>query len=289
MLRIWMTRTLALLAAPIAALALATPANAQWDYGGPPVMDWLTPHLQAQQWCNVSWCRVDDDASSSPPTAEERARERRRAHREARAERRREQRAKARERQKLRRNARKLRFVPVPEVSERVRAHLIANFAPGDTPTDVQLRAQFEAMPPLQVFNQWFDASWDDWSARDAADMYAGSLILMWLAIDEDADRTTTAVDEAVRADIRAGMAAAPAVWKAGDADQQELAERIASWTAVLAGQFNWTVQQGDALPPGAPSVEEFRETLVDLGQSSHLFGVDLSAVKLTRNGIVPR
>ena len=92
-----------------------------------------------------------------------------------------------------------------------------------------------------------------------------------------------------MRADIRGGMAAAPAAWKARDADQQELAERIASWTAVLAGQFNWTVAQGDALPPGAETVEEFRETLVELGQSRHLFGVDLSAIKLTRRGIVPR
>ena len=148
---------------------------------------------------------------------------------------------------------------------------------------------QFEATPPLHAFNEWFTASWDDWSSRDVANVYAASLILLWLTIDEERDRTTTAVDEAVRADIRAGMAAAPAVWKASDADQQEFAERIASWTAVLAGQYNWTVQQGDALPPGAETVEEFRETLVELGQSRHLFGVDLSAVKLTRKGIVPR
>jgi hypothetical protein len=272
----------------MAALALAAPATAQYGDYSPPAMDWLTPHLEAQRWCNVSWCKVDDDLSSSP-TAEERARERRRMRREARAERRRELRAKARERRKLRRNARELRFAPVPEVSERVRGDLVANFAPGDSPTDIQLRAQFDALPPLRAFDEWFDASWDDWSTRNVADVYAASLILLWLTIDEKATRTSTAVDEAVRADIRAGMATAPAVWKASDADQQELAERIASWTAVLAGQFNWTVQQGDALPPEAESVEEFRDTLVELGQSRHLFGVDLSAVKLTRSGIVPR
>ena len=280
-------RTLAPLAASLAILLPVAPAGAQWDSAGPPVMDWLTPHLEAQRWCNVSWCNVDDNAS--PPTAKERARERRRMRRAARAQRRRERRAKARERRKLRRNARKLRFVPVPEVSERVRADLVANFAPGDTPTDVQLRAQFEATPPLGAFNEWFSASWDDWSTRNTADVYAASLILLWVVIDEKRDRTRVAVDEAVRADIRSGMAAAPAVWKASDADQQEFAERIASWTAVLAGQFNWTVQQGDALPPGAESVEEFRQTLIELGQSRHLFGVDLSAVKLTRKGIVPR
>ena len=280
-------RTLAPLAASLAILLPAAPAGAQWDSAGPPVMDWLTPHLEAQRWCKVSWCHVDDDAS--PPTAKERARERRRMRRAARAERRRERRAKARERRKLRRNARKLRFVPVPEVSERVRADLVANFAPGDTPSDIQLREQFEATPPLSAFNEWFAASWDDWSTRNTADVYAASLILLWVVIDEKRDRTKVAVDEAVRADIRSGMAAAPAVWKASDADQQEFAERIASWTAVLAGQFNWTVQQGDALPPGAESVEEFRQTLIELGQSRHLFGVDLSAVKLTRKGIVPR
>jgi hypothetical protein len=287
MARMWSTRMLALLAAPLAALVLAAPASAQWDYGGPPVMDWLTPHLQAQQWCNVSWCRVDDDAASSPPTAEERARERRRMRREARAERRREQRAKARERRRMRRNARKLRFVPVPEVSERVRADLVANFAPGDTPAAIQLRAEFEANPPLRQFNELFELN-TDWSARDAADVYAFSLIMLWLTID-DATRTTTAVDNAVRADIRAAMAAAPKAWKTSDANQQELAERIASWTTVLVGQHNYLAQLGDARPAGVPSAEEFLETLMDLGQSSHLFGVDLSAVKLTRKGIVPR
>jgi hypothetical protein len=279
MARSWMTATVGLLVA----LALAAPAGAQYGDFSPPAMDWLTPHLEAQRWCDASWCNVDDDASASPPTAAER----RRMRRAAQAERRREQRAKARERRRLRRNASKLRFVPAPEVSERVRADLVANFAAGDSPGAVELRAQFEATPPLQAFGTWFGASWDDWSLRNAADVYAASLILLWLTIDERADRTTTAVDEAVRADVRAGMAAAPAVWKAGDADQQELAERIASWTAVLAGQFNWTVEQGAALPPGA--VEAFRDRLVELGQSRHLFGVDLSAVKLTRQGIVPR
>jgi hypothetical protein len=284
-MRVWLGRVLVVV---VAQLSFAVPAAAQWDYGGPPAMDWLTPHLEAQRWCNVSWCKVDDDLS--PRTAKERARDRRRMRREARAERRREQRAKARERRRLRRQARKLRFVPVPEVSEQVRSDLVANFAPGDSPSAVQLRAQFEATPPLQAFNTWFADSYDDgWSTRNTADVYAASLILLWLVADEKKDRTTTAVDEAVRADIRAGMATAPAVWKAGDADQQELAERIASWTAVLAGQFNWTVAQGDALPPGAETVEEFRQTLVELGQSRHLFGVDLSAVRLTRKGIVPR
>ena len=53
---------LALLAAPLAALLLAAPTQAHWDIGGVPTMDWPTPHLQAQQLCNVSWYKHYDDA-----------------------------------------------------------------------------------------------------------------------------------------------------------------------------------------------------------------------------------
>lgn len=288
-MRTWSTRMLALLVAPLAALVLAAPAGAQWDYGGPPVMDWLTPHLQSQQWCNVSWCRHDDDAVTSPPTAEERARARRRARREARAERRRERRQKARERRRLERHARKLRFVPAPEVSERVFADVVANFAPADDPGSRQLRAELQATPPMKIYNEVFVPNTiSGWSPHDVADVYATSLIQLWLTID-DATRTTSKADEAVRAEIRAAMAGSRAVWAASDGDQQELAERIASWTVVLIGQYSWLVNNAHALPPDAPSPEEFRETLVNIGMSSHLFGVDLSSIKLTRNGIVPR
>jgi hypothetical protein len=273
--------------APLAALALAAPAQAQWDIGGVPTMDWLTPHLQAQQWCNVSWCRHDDDAVTSPPTAQERARARERMRREARAERRRERLQKARERRRLKRRARKLRFVPAPEVSERVFADVVANFAPPGGPRSAELHTQLRARPPMSVYNEVFVPS-TGWSSRDAADVYATSLIHLWLTID-DATRTTSKVDEAVRAEIRGAMASARQAWAASDAEQQELAERIASWTVVLIGQHNFLVQNAHALPPDAPSPEEFRETLVNIGMSSHLFGVDLSAVKLTRKGIVPR
>ena len=53
--------------------------------------------------------------------------------------------------------------------------------------------------------------------------------------------------------------------------------------------EHNDLVENAQALPPDAPSPEEFRETLVNIGMSSHLLGVDLSSVKLTRKGIVPR
>jgi hypothetical protein len=278
---------LALLAGSLAALAFAAPAQAQWDIGGVPTMDWLTPHLQTQQWCNVSWCRHDDDAVTSPPTAAERARARQRMRREARAERRRERRAKARERRQLERRARKLRFVPAAQVSERVFADVVANFAPPAGPRSAELQAQLQATPPMKIYNEVFAPS-TGWSRRDAADVYATSLLHLWLTIDP-ATRTTAKVDEAVRAEIRAAMAGSRSVWAASDADQQELAERIASWTVVLIGQFSWLKQNAHALPPDAPSPEEFRDALVNIGMSSHLFGVDLSAVKLTRKGIVPR
>ena len=168
-------------------------------------------------------------------------------------------------------------------------ADVIANFAAGESPSELALRTQLQATPPIVPFTQWFNESCDDWSLQNTADVYAASLIMLWVVIDRDATRTSTAVDEAVREDVRAGMASAPTLWRASDAVQQELAERIASWTALLAGQFNWTVQQGAALPPNLATVEEFRERLIELGQSRHLFGVDLSAVKLTREGIVPR
>jgi hypothetical protein len=111
---------------------------------------------------------------------------------------------------------------------------------------------------------------------------------MLWLTID-DATRTPSKVDNAVRADIRAAMASSRAAWAASDADQQELAERVASWTTVLIGQHNFLVQNAHALPPGAPPPEQFRETLANIAQSSHLFGVDLTAVRLTRKGVVPR
>jgi hypothetical protein len=269
-----------------ATLAPAAPASAQYADFTPPVFDWLGPHLQSQIWCNISWCR-NDDLVSTPTTPEERARERARARREARKERRRERRMKARERKRLKRNARKLAFVPVPEVSERVRAELVAGFADGENPEAVQLRAEFDANPPLRQFGELLDAN-TNWSSRNAADVYAFSLIMLWLRVD-DATRTTRATDEAVRADIRASMAASPEAYAASDAEQQEMVERIASWTTVLIGQHNYLEQLGDARPAGAPSADEFRDTLVELGRSNDLFGVDLSAVKLTRKGVVSR
>jgi hypothetical protein len=270
----------------VASLAFAAPAGAQWDYGGPPVLDWLTPHLQAQQWCNVSWCRVDD--SSRPTTPQERARARAKARREARAERRRKARERARERRQLRRNARNLRFVPVPEVSARVRADLIAHFAPGDTPNAVQLRAEIEGPNgPFLQFSRHFERD-TDWSPHDAANVYAFALIVMWLSLQEK-QSATTAVTNAVRDDIRDSMAKSRAVWAASDADQQELAERIASWTAILVGQYNHLVSLGEARPAEFPTPEEFRETIIEYVQSRHLFGIDLSAVELTRKGIVLR
>jgi hypothetical protein len=271
------------LATVVASLAFVAPAGAQWDFGGPPVMDWLTPHLQAQQWCNVSWCRVDD--SSRPTTPQERARARAKARREAQAERRRE----ARERRQLRRNARKLRYVPVPEVSARVRAELIAHFAPGDTPGAAQLRAEIEGPNgPFLQFSRFFERD-TDWSPHDAANVYASALIQMWLALDATQSSTTTAIEDAVRDDIRDSMAKSRAVWAASDADQQEFAERIASWTAILIGQYNHLVALGDARPAEFPTPEEFRETIIEYVQSRHLFGIDLSGVKLTRKGIVLR
>lgn len=78
-------------------------------------------------------------------------------------------------------------------------------------------------------------------------------------------------------------------IWGASDARQQDMAERIASFTVVLVGQYDYLRNLGDARPPDAPSPAEFRRSLIELGQSSDYFGVDLSAVKLTRKGIVPR
>jgi hypothetical protein len=271
------------LATVVASLAFVAPAGAQYGDFSPPAMDWLTPHLEAQRWCDVSWCRVDDAAK--PTTPQERARAKAKARREARAERRR----KARERRRLRRHARALRFTPATEVSDRVRAELIAHFAPGDNPEAVQLRSEIEGPNgPYAQFLRNLEAS-TDWSAHDTANVYAFALITMWLALEEEGRATTAAVDKAVRDDIRDSMAASRAVWGASDADQQELAERIASWTALLIGQHNYLESLGDARPPDFPTPDEFRATIIEYVQSRHLFGVDLSAVELTRKGIVLR
>lgn len=84
-------------------------------------------------------------------------------------------------------------------------------------------------------------------------------------------------------------MAESRRVWAAGDADQQEFAERIASWTAILLGQYSHLVSLGDARPAEYPTPEEFRETIIEYVQSRHLLGIDLADVKLTRKGLVLR
>jgi hypothetical protein len=271
------------LAVIASSLACAAPASAQYGDFSPPVFDWLTPHLEAQRWCNVSWCRVDD--SARPTTREERARAKAKARREARAERRKQ----ARERRRLKRNARELAFVPAPDVSARVRAELIAHFAPGDSPQALQLRSEIEGpnSPYLQFSRHFEDGT--DWAPHDAANVYAYALITMWTALRQDGRETTAAIDKAVRNDIRDSMAASRAVWGASDADQQELAERIASWTALLIGQHNYLTSLGDARPPDFPTPDEFRATIIEYVQSRHLFGIDLSEVALTRKGIVLR
>lgn len=271
----------------IATLALAAPANAQFLDQSPPVMDWLGAHLQAQQWCNISWCRVDDDASSSPPTPAERARARQRARRQARLERIRERRTRRRARRQLKRNARRLAFVPRAGVSQRVLAETIEEFAPGDEPNAVTLRQQLEASPPFTQFSAALRKQ-TTWSPRNTADVYAFAFIQAWLTVSEARTLSST-VDNAVRADIRSSMARERAVWAASDPDQQEFSERIASWTVVLSGQHSFLRDLGDARPAEFPSPREFRREINERAQSRYAFGVDFSAIKLTRKGIVQR
>ena len=119
------------------------------------------------------------------------------------------------------------------------------------------------------------------WSARDLGDMYSLAYLTMWL-VANDRDRLDDSIAAAAREDLREQLALDPKVSGAKDADQQELAEWLGSWTTVLAGSVNHLRSQGD---PAA--VEAFREEARRLIASPDLLGVDLTEVRLTRRGIV--
>ncbi len=70
----------------------------------------------------------------------------------------------------------------------------------------------------------------------------------------------------------------------ASDAVQQEYAETLLSWTTVIAGTYNQFRATADA-----SAIAQWRERTRELAGSSELLGIDLTKVRLGRDGIVRR
>ena len=173
-----------------------------------------------------------------------------------------------------------LRFRSDEAVSAEVRAAMVQRLAYGEQADAI--RAQIESGDLVaQASRNLRDAY--RWSPNDLADVYAQTLLQLWLIYD-DSDSTSTATDRAVRADVRQRLALDRHVRGAGDAEQQEYAETMLSWTTVIAG----TYQQYRAVAD-ADGLQRWRARTRELAESSELLGIDLADVRLTRDGIVER
>ncbi|ADB51424.1 hypothetical protein [Conexibacter woesei] len=69
-----------------------------------------------------------------------------------------------------------------------------------------------------------------------------------------------------------------------GDAYAQAYAERLDSWTTVIAGSYNEYERRGDAA-----GLARWRERARELAAGSYLLGEDLGDMRLTRRGVEPR
>lgn len=178
------------------------------------------------------------------------------------------------------RQVRTLRYVKRASVSARVRDRMIGRLAHG--PDAEAIRVQIASGDLMRQFDGAIGKL--GWRTNDLVDMYEQAYIVMWLAVDPVRSTTSKKVDEAVRRDIRDKLALDAAFRRMSDAEQQELAEWLGSWTVVLAGSLNTITAQGDAARTAA-----YRQEVRRMVQRRELLGVDMTRVKLTSKGIERR
>lgn len=170
---------------------------------------------------------------------------------------------------------RQLRYKPSRAVSTRVQDDLIERLASGESATQIEalIRSGDLVRQPTRQLRDF------GWSPRDLGDRYAQAYIVMWIVVN---GRDISArVREAVRKDLRADLASRK-LRRWGDARQQTYAERLSSWTTVIAGSLNTLKRSGDI---GA--VREWRADTRALAEERYLLGVDLATVRLTKRGVV--
>lgn len=174
---------------------------------------------------------------------------------------------------------RALRYRPSAAVSARVQAELVERLAVGDHADAI--RAQIESGDLVRQAHSGL-RRWG-WSTRDLGDAYAQAYVVMWSVVN---DRKTLpdAALPAARADLRARVALDRGLSRASDADQQAYAERLDSWTTVIAGSYNEYERRGDAA-----GLARWRERARELAAGSYLLGEDVGEVRLTRRGVEPR
>ena len=188
-------------------------------------------------------------------------------------------RKKAKRKQPTRAQLRALRFRPSEAVSAKVRRRMIEQLAHGEQAE--QIRAYIESGEPMRQFHENLRAHGR--STRDVGDAYADAYITMWLVAN---DRTSLkgSIADAVHRELRRQLALDPAVRRADDAAQQEIAEWFGSWTAALAGSMTYLRTLDDPA-----RVAEYRDKVRTMLMAPDLFDADLTQIRLTRRGIKRR
>lgn len=172
---------------------------------------------------------------------------------------------------------RQLLYKPSRAVSTRVQDDLIGRLASGESATQIEalIRSGDLVRQPTRQLREF------GWSTRDLGDRYAQAYVVMWIVVN--GGDTSARVNEAVRKDLRTELASRK-LRRWGDARQQTYAERLSSWTTVIAGSLNTLQRSGDV---GA--VREWRADARTLAEERYLLGVDLTTVRLTKRGVVRR
>jgi hypothetical protein len=178
---------------------------------------------------------------------------------------------------------RALRFFPSPAAVARARRDAVAALAAtGNGDIDAELRGLIES-------GGFSDEAYDlmraaDLSVRDLGDVYSFTYILGWQIVHTTlgkSARTSDKVAGAVRKELRTRLALDRHFRRMGDARQQEYAERLAIWIAVLANRFNAAISAGDAA-----WMEEIKHaTRVRLSERDML-GAYVDKAKLSRKGV---
>ena len=112
----------------------------------------------------------------------------------------------------------------------------------------------------------------------DLADAYALWWVAAWQATQGANPTPSRAVLQAVRAQVMRAITTTPALANTSDADRQNLAEALLTQTMLL-----------DAMVEQARRPEEQRDIAAAAAQGAAGMGLDLSRMRLTETGFVPR
>lgn len=139
---------------------------------------------------------------------------------------------------------RTLRFVPQASAEKTVQAELVRAFGnTGDPELDAKQTASIESGALTRQFR--VNLRRQRWSTRDVGDYYALAYLTGW-SVMHDGRTTSTKVDRAVRRVLKDRLARQARFRRMNDTQQHAYAERLAAWTAVLAGNYAAAKRDGD-------------------------------------------